>query len=90
MAVCLRSQLTNGQVSSTVEFNNPDVAPPNPEFLRIHAAFAKVLHACGAAEYFQKLQRDAEEVKELYLDGQADFGQALASQLSWRKFQSVY
>ncbi|KZT27138.1 hypothetical protein NEOLEDRAFT_1168302 [Neolentinus lepideus HHB14362 ss-1] len=36
------------------------VEPPDPELLRIPAAFAKVLHACGAAEYYERLEREGE------------------------------
>jgi hypothetical protein len=32
------------------------VEPPNPEYLNVHAAFAKVLHLCGAAEYMDSVE----------------------------------
>ncbi|KZT28320.1 hypothetical protein NEOLEDRAFT_1145928 [Neolentinus lepideus HHB14362 ss-1] len=28
--------------------------PPDPELLRIHVALAKILHACGAAEHYER------------------------------------
>ncbi|KAJ6587766.1 hypothetical protein B0H10DRAFT_2093598 [Mycena sp. CBHHK59/15] len=79
-AVCLRNRLSNGDRSSIVNFN--DEEPPNPEYLRIHAAFAQVLHLSGAAEYLEELHRDAGRMEMLHLDGRVDFGQALASQLA--------
>jgi len=36
------------------------VEPPNPAFLRAHAAFAKVLSLCGAIQYLESVERDAE------------------------------
>lgn len=79
-AVCLRSRLSTGDRSSIVNFNDED--PPNPEYLRIHAAFAQVLHLSGAAEYLEHLRSDAERMVMLHSDGKADFGEALASQLA--------
>lgn len=49
--------LFNGQLFGDVQFPmeaDSGVAPPNPEFLRIHAAFAKVLHLSGAASFIEK------------------------------------
>ncbi|KAJ7242608.1 hypothetical protein B0H12DRAFT_848942 [Mycena haematopus] len=79
-AVCLRNRLSNGDFESIVDFN--DEEPPNPEYLKVHAAFAQVLHLSGAAEFLEELRRDAEHMEMLYLDGQVDFGVALASQLA--------
>ncbi|KAJ7049609.1 hypothetical protein C8F01DRAFT_1182500 [Mycena amicta] len=78
-AICLRSVLSTGKKSAVVTFR--DETPPNPEFLRIHAAFAKVLHLSGAVIHLEDLQRDAERMEMLHLDGLADFGQALNSKL---------
>jgi hypothetical protein len=36
------------------------VEPPNPAYLKVHAAFAKVLHLSGVAEYIERVERDAE------------------------------
>ncbi|KAF8129390.1 hypothetical protein K438DRAFT_2032529 [Mycena galopus ATCC 62051] len=79
-AACLRGRLSSGAHSSVVIFNN--LEPPNPDYFMIHAAFARVLHLCGAAEYMKDIRRDAERVDMLYSDGQMDFGQALASRLA--------
>jgi len=75
-------RLTNGQASADVEFRTlqqSSVEPPNPDFLRVHAAFAKVLNLCGAAEYFESVERDAERNVTLRLDGGTDFGILLMS-----------
>jgi hypothetical protein len=54
--------LSNGAFTSEVEFkplNNPTVEVPDPALLEIHAAFARVLHLCGASEYLAKLENQA-------------------------------
>ncbi|KAH9020420.1 hypothetical protein EDB84DRAFT_567917 [Lactarius hengduanensis] len=53
--------LSDGSLDSEVDVEFPtleasSVEPPNPEYLKIHAAFAKVLHLCGAAEYIERLK----------------------------------
>ncbi|KAJ3512886.1 hypothetical protein NLJ89_g3262 [Agrocybe chaxingu] len=55
------------------------VAPPNPEFLKIHAAFAKVLNLCGAAEYIESVERDAEIYGALCPNGETDLSSLLMS-----------
>ncbi|KAJ6621954.1 hypothetical protein B0H10DRAFT_2214770 [Mycena sp. CBHHK59/15] len=75
---------TNGQDSLDVEFRAKEdsgVEPPDPQFLRIHAAFAKVLNLCGAAEYFENVERDAESATTLRMDGTTDFGSLLMARL---------
>ena len=47
----------------------PGMALPNPQFLAIHAACAKVCHMCGMAEVIDKILRDLETVKVLSEDG---------------------
>ena len=77
-------RLTNGQVSADVEFptlENSDIEPPDPKFLRVHAAFAKVLNLCGAAEYFESVQREAERNGALCLDGGTDISILLMTRL---------
>jgi len=68
-----------------VEFRTREetsVEPPNPEYLKVHAAFAKVLHLCGAADYIESVERDAEIRGTLRLNGETDFGSYLQSRLA--------
>jgi hypothetical protein len=46
-----------------------DLQPPDPRLLTLHAACARVAHMSGAAEAFNKLERDLEEIKVLAFDG---------------------
>ncbi|KIY65003.1 hypothetical protein CYLTODRAFT_412921, partial [Cylindrobasidium torrendii FP15055 ss-10] len=52
----------SGQVrvvfSTTEVYRGRPIAPPNPRLLKIHAAFSKVLHACGAAEVYDEWRDD--------------------------------
>ncbi|KAH9020419.1 hypothetical protein EDB84DRAFT_567649 [Lactarius hengduanensis] len=78
------STLSNGSLDSDVEFPTLEVSsvePPNPNCLKIHAAFAKVLHLCGVAEYIESVERDAETEGTLRLDGETDFASYLRSKL---------
>ena len=64
--------LTTGLSEVDVEFQTQEesfVEPPNPEYLKVHAAFAKVLHLCGATEYIENVERDAEMEGTLRLNG---------------------
>ncbi|KAJ7434250.1 hypothetical protein B0H11DRAFT_2296353 [Mycena galericulata] len=75
-------RFSDGQASPDVEFRQVEgVEPPDPEFLRVHAAFAKVLNLCGAAEYIEIVERDAESTTTLRIDGTTDFGTLLMSRL---------
>ncbi|KAJ7201326.1 hypothetical protein GGX14DRAFT_465090 [Mycena pura] len=74
----------NGQALTVVEFRNEEVSgvePPDPDFIRIHAALAKVLYLCGAGEHFDDVERDAECATTLRADGTTDFGSLLMSRL---------
>lgn len=68
-----------------VEFNTgTGVNPPEPRFLQIHAAFAKVLHLSGAAEYVDRVERETEKRMESisgHLDD-TDFASLLHLKLS--------
>jgi hypothetical protein len=78
-------RLTNGQVSADVEFRtleNSGVEPRNPEFLRVHAAFVKVLNLCSAAEYFESVERDVGRSGALRLDGGTYFALLLMTRLA--------
>jgi hypothetical protein len=51
--------LSNDASTAEVEFKpsiDPVVEVPDPELLEIHAAFARVLHLCGASEYVLELE----------------------------------
>ena len=64
--------LTTGLSEVDVKFQTQEesfVEPPNPKYLKVHAAFAKVLHLCGAAEYIENVERDAEMEGNLRLNG---------------------
>ncbi|TFK45592.1 hypothetical protein OE88DRAFT_1115211 [Heliocybe sulcata] len=58
-----------------------NIQVPSPEYLAIHAAFAKVLHACGAAQQVDKVFNDMEENQVLSSDGGSDIGLYLSSRL---------
>ncbi|KAF9482406.1 hypothetical protein BDN70DRAFT_991193 [Pholiota conissans] len=76
---------SNGSKSSTVEFRSLEecgIDPPDPEFIKIHAAFAKVVHLSGAAEYLERLEEEAEANEDLFLEDKIDFSACLASKLS--------
>ena len=77
--------MSNGSSEVDVEFRTLEessVEPPNPDYLRVHAAFAKVLHLCGAAEYMESVERDAEMEGTLRLNGETDFASYLLSKLA--------
>lgn len=76
--------LTTGLSEVDIEFRTREessVEPPNPDYLKVHAAFAKVLHLCGAADYVEKVERDAEMEGTLRLNGETDFATYLQSKL---------
>ena len=76
--------LTTGLSEVDVEFRTLEestVEPPNHVYLKVHAAFAKVLHLCGAADYVENVERDAEMEGTLRLNGETDFGTYLQSKL---------
>jgi hypothetical protein len=65
-----------------VEFRTHEessVEPPNPDYLKFHAALAKVLHLCGVAEYIERVERDAELEGTLRLNGETDIASYLQS-----------
>ena len=54
-----------------VEFNVQleKAPPPDPLLLGLHAACARVAHMSGAAEFFDQIERDAEDIMVLAFDG---------------------
>ncbi|KDQ16182.1 hypothetical protein BOTBODRAFT_31254 [Botryobasidium botryosum FD-172 SS1] len=49
--------------------DHPDIPLPNPRYLAVHAACAKVVHASGVAEVIDKVLRDLEDLPVLSKDG---------------------
>ena len=60
------------------------INPPDPRFLQVHAAFAKVLHLSGAAEYLDRIEKEVDERMESYSRQMetADFASLLDLKLS--------
>jgi hypothetical protein len=58
------------QVPRYVNFTTTTNYPlPNPEYLKIHAACARVAHLSGAGECMDKVIKDANEIPVLASDG---------------------
>ena len=78
-----------GEVTVDVEFPaeaESMVKPPDPEIIRIHAAFARVLSLSGAIDYFDEVEWSAEQLGGLSTDGTSDLGLLLTSRLAhWAK-----
>ena len=76
--------LSNGLREVNVEFRTREessIEPPNPEYLKVHASLARVLHICGASEYIESVEKDAEMEGTLRPNGETDFGSYLQSRL---------
>ena len=59
-------------IPTTVTFTTPDpekLPLPSPDYLRLHAAAARVAHLSGAGEYINKILRDMEKTRVLSNDG---------------------
>jgi hypothetical protein len=77
--------LSNGSREPDVEFptlEESSVEPPNPDFLKIHAAFCKALHLCGAADYVESVEMDADIEGTLRPDGETDVASYLQCKLT--------
>lgn len=64
-----------GYEGTVVTFVNESEEPidlPDPAILAIHAAFARVFHASGAAEYIDSIWRDMGNTRVLSSDGSTD------------------
>ncbi|KAF8889169.1 hypothetical protein CPB84DRAFT_1733076 [Gymnopilus junonius] len=58
-----------------IELTTPDPVEyplPDPRYLRLHAACARVAHLSGAGEYIEKALRDIEDIGVLANDGGSD------------------
>jgi len=53
----------------TFKSTNPAFSLPDPRYLRIHAACAKVAHLSGAGEYVDAVFRDMESIRVLATNG---------------------
>ncbi len=76
-----------GQRTVDVQFHTSDdddnsIDPPDPRFLKIHAAIAKVLHACGAAAHFKAVEEDADDYGTLQPNGETDIELLLRTRLA--------
>jgi hypothetical protein len=57
-------------IPPTVTFTSTTSFPlPDPRYLRVHAACAKVAHLSGAGEYIDATFRDTEGIRVLATDG---------------------
>ena len=59
-------------IPAQVQFTTPDPNDyplPDPRYLALHAACARVAHLSGAAEYIEMISRDLEDVKVLANNG---------------------
>ncbi|KAH9910957.1 uncharacterized protein B0H18DRAFT_842565, partial [Fomitopsis serialis] len=68
----LESTMYRREIPPTMTFTTPDpekLPLPSPDYLRLHAAAARVAHLSGAGEYIDKLLRDMEETRVLSNDG---------------------
>lgn len=84
--VTSRWTLFDGESQTDVQFNTSDeeghpIAPPDPWLLKIHAALARVLHACGAADHFAAVERDADSYETLHPNGETDIELLLEARL---------
>ena len=69
------------------QHNSDAVHPPDPELLRIHAAFARVLHMSGVGDYFDNLEEEAgEQDAVISADGRTDIGLLLSNRLTIKAF----
>ncbi len=78
--------LSNGSRQVDVVFpaqEESSVEPPNLDYLKVHAAFAKVLNLSGVLEYMEGIEMDAEEEGILHLDGKTDIGSYIQYKLAF-------
>jgi len=65
--VLSRSVLSDSIVQFTS--SSPDMALPDPRYLALHAACARIAHVSGAAAYIDALREEWEETTVLSSDG---------------------
>ncbi|TDL26861.1 hypothetical protein BD410DRAFT_472711 [Rickenella mellea] len=74
-----RRSSIEGRTVRFKDHSNKGIPLPSPEYLAIHAAFAKVFHASGAGVYIDRVFRDAEDMGVLSSDGLSDISTLLNS-----------
>lgn len=75
---------SNGQGETVVQsptLEHSSIEPPNPNYLKIHAAFAKVLNLCGAVVYGYRVECEAEMDGTLGPNGEMNFASKFLSEL---------
>lgn len=74
--------VSNGEEFADVEFlANTEVLPPNPRYLEVHAAFAKVLARSEAAVYIERVEKSNERGAPTNPNQEADFAMLLGFKL---------
>jgi len=77
-----KGQLANGHATADVEFlANTGVPSPNPQFLKIHAAFAKVLARSQAAAYMDRIKSSNQRGAPTGASAEHDFATLLRYKL---------
>ncbi|KAH9015596.1 hypothetical protein EDB85DRAFT_808724 [Lactarius pseudohatsudake] len=84
--MCVEDALLLGDGSSEADVEFPSVEesfvePPNPEYLEVHAAFAKVLNICGAFDLLEMDESDDEMDATWRLDDETESVSCLLSGL---------
>ncbi|CAE6364000.1 unnamed protein product [Rhizoctonia solani] len=68
-SIARREEYYSPELPAVVTFATSTQYPlPDPRYLALHAACARIIKLSGAAEYVEKILRDAEEVKALSED----------------------
>ena len=52
--------MSNGLREPDVEFPTLEDDPPNPDYIKVHASFAKVLHLSRAVDYVEAVEMGIE------------------------------
>ena len=60
---------SSGDLVVTFTSSEEGLELPDPQLLSLHAACARVAHMSGAAEAFDKLEREVEDIEVLASDG---------------------
>ena len=69
--VCSRQPYISAGLPATVTFTSafPELPLPDPRYLALHAACAKVAHLSGAGEYIERTFRELDNMKVLASNG---------------------